>query len=67
VPGPAEFDHSALRPARLTGRVLNASDRLAFPGAIERVGDYLVIADEMGDPVDWQTPRRYEVGLRIEF
>jgi hypothetical protein len=48
--GPAELDHTALRPARLTGRVLNASDRLGFPGAIERVGDYLVIADAMGDP-----------------
>ena len=22
---------------------------------------------EMGDPTDWQTPRRYEVGFRVEF
>ena len=22
---------------------------------------------DMGDPTDWQTPRRYEVGFRVEF
>jgi hypothetical protein len=22
---------------------------------------------EMGDATDWQTPRRYEVGFRVEF
>lgn len=48
--GPAELDHTALRPVKLTGRVLNASDRLGLPGAVERVGGYLVVADEMGDP-----------------
>jgi len=22
---------------------------------------------DMGDPTDWQTPRRYELGFRVEF
>ena len=22
---------------------------------------------DMGDPTDWQTPRRHEVGFRVEF
>jgi hypothetical protein len=24
-------------------------------------------AGSLGDPIDWTTPRRYEVGIRVEF
>ena len=49
----------------LIGSVYNAfSDEqpTAVCGHISGCGDI-----EMGDPTDWQTPRRYELGFRVEF
>lgn len=47
--GVRALDHSGLEVVALHGSVLNASDRLGLPGAIERAGDYLVLTDGVGE------------------
>jgi len=56
-----------LGPTRLVliGTVLNAlggEQPTAVCEAVRGCGDVA-----MGEPVDWQTPRRYEIGVRLEF
>jgi len=50
---------------QLIGAVLNLFDSENATAVCERetgCGDF-----EMGDPTEWQIPRRYELGLRVEF
>jgi hypothetical protein len=42
--------------------VLSSEQPTAVCTRISGCGEF-----EMGDPTDWQTPRRYEVGFRVEF
>jgi hypothetical protein len=49
----------------LIGSVYNALSTEYETGVCESIsgcGDY-----ELGDPDDWRTPRRWEVGFRVEF
>jgi hypothetical protein len=49
----------------LIGSIYNALDTerpLQFCSNLTGCGDFA-----LGDPLDWQRPRRYEVGLRLEF
>jgi len=50
---------------QLIGTVLNLFDSENATAVCERetgCGDF-----EMGDPTEWQNPRRYELGVRVEF
>jgi len=50
---------------RLIGAVLNLFDSENATGVCDNVngcGDF-----ELGDPTNWQQPRRYELGVRVEF
>lgn len=49
--GPAELDHSGLRPVQLEERVLTSGDYLAAPGDIALVGEHLLVIDGISDSV----------------
>jgi hypothetical protein len=49
----------------LIGSVYNVFSDERPTEVCERVGGCGEI--EMGEPTDWQTPRRYELGFRVEF
>lgn len=56
-----------LGPTRLVvlGTVINATDSQTgneICGAVTGCGEF-----DFGDPIEWQQPRRYEVGFRVEF
>jgi hypothetical protein len=57
----------SLGPVRLVliGSVYNVFSDERPTEVCERVGGCGEI--EMGEPTDWQTPRRYELGFRVEF
>jgi hypothetical protein len=50
---------------RLVGTVINVFDSenpTLVCNDVDGCGDY-----ELGDPIEWQQPRRFELGLRLEF
>ncbi|MFQ5679950.1 MAG: BF3164 family lipoprotein [Gemmatimonadota bacterium] len=47
--GPPALDPAGFEVTELGGSVLTASDRLGLPGAVERVGEYLVLTDGLGE------------------
>ena len=50
---------------QLIGSILNLFDSENATDVCDRVngcGDF-----ELGDPIEWQKPRRYELGVRVEF
>ena len=55
----------------LIGTVLNALNSEQPTDVCEHISgcgfDENETPIEMGDPTNWQTPRRYEVGFRVEF
>ena len=51
----------------LIGAVLNAFSSENVVGVCDRASGCFGGAFEMGEPTDWQTPRRWELGFRAEF
>ena len=56
------------------GQVRFVADRLGPQRVRQRTADRRVLdtsaaaaSYEMGEPIEWQVPRRYEVGVRLEF
>jgi hypothetical protein len=49
--GPAELDHSRLKPVKLSGRVLARGDYLGLPGRIGASGTRLLVLDGASDSV----------------